>query len=323
MGEALSRFLPTRADIGGVIGAGGSGNTALVAQGMRALPIGLPKVLVSTVASGNVAPYVGPNDITMMYSVVDVAGLNRISRVVLANAAHALAGMMRGERAGGRGQARDRADHVRRDHALRRPGARAAGGALRLPGLPRDRDRRHVNGEAGRVRPGAGLHRQHHHRGLRPAHGRRLQRRPGPARRLRTLRIALCGLLRRAGHGQFRRHGDRAREISRQDLPRAQSQCHADAHDGGGEPGHGRMDRRQAQRLRRAGALPDPGEGGLADRRAGDALPRPGRRRGALRGAGTHGRGDRRTRRLVRLPLHINDADFAAALVESWHEIAP
>ena len=96
MGEALSRFLPTRADIGGMIGAGGSGNTALVAQGMRALPIGVPKVLVSTVASGNVAPYVGPNDITMMYSVVDVAGLNRISRVVLANAAHALAGMMRG-----------------------------------------------------------------------------------------------------------------------------------------------------------------------------------------------------------------------------------
>ena len=97
MGEALARFLPSRGDIGGVIGAGGSGNTALVSIGMQALPIGVPRVLVSTVASGNVAPYVGPNDITMMYSVVDIAGLNRISRVVLANAAHALAGMMRGE----------------------------------------------------------------------------------------------------------------------------------------------------------------------------------------------------------------------------------
>ena len=97
MGEALACFLPTRDDIGGVIGAGGSGNTALVSIGMQALPIGVPRVLVSTVASGNVAPYVGPNDITMMYSVVDIAGLNRISRVVLANAAHALAGMMRGE----------------------------------------------------------------------------------------------------------------------------------------------------------------------------------------------------------------------------------
>ena len=97
MGEALARFLPTRDDVGGVIGAGGSGNTALVSIGMQALSIGVPRVMVSTVASGNVAPYVGPNDITMMYSVVDVAGLNRISRVVLANAAHALAGMMRGE----------------------------------------------------------------------------------------------------------------------------------------------------------------------------------------------------------------------------------
>ena len=61
--------------------------------GMRALPIGLPKLMVSTVASGNVASYVGPSDICMMYSVTDVAGLNRISRTILANAAHAIAGM--------------------------------------------------------------------------------------------------------------------------------------------------------------------------------------------------------------------------------------
>ena len=78
-----------------MIGAGGSGNTALVAPAMRALPVGVPKVLVSTVASGNVAPYVGPADICMLYSVTDVQGLNRISRRVLGNAAHALAGMMR------------------------------------------------------------------------------------------------------------------------------------------------------------------------------------------------------------------------------------
>jgi len=62
---------------------------------MRTLPIGLPKLMVSTVASGNVAPYVGPNDITMMYSVVDVAGLNAISRKVIGNAANAAAGMAR------------------------------------------------------------------------------------------------------------------------------------------------------------------------------------------------------------------------------------
>jgi uncharacterized protein (UPF0261 family) len=93
MSLALARFISTRNDVAGFIGAGGSGGTALVAPAMRALPIGTPKVLVSTVASGNVAPYVGPSDITLMYSVTDVAGLNRISRVVLANAAHAVAGM--------------------------------------------------------------------------------------------------------------------------------------------------------------------------------------------------------------------------------------
>jgi uncharacterized protein (UPF0261 family) len=83
------------ASIGGIIGVGGSGGTAIVTPGMRALPVGRPKVMVSTVASGNVAPYVGPADIAMMYSVTDVAGLNRISRQVLGNAANAIAGMVR------------------------------------------------------------------------------------------------------------------------------------------------------------------------------------------------------------------------------------
>lgn len=84
-----------RDEIAGLIGIGGSGNTALVSPGMRELDIGVPKVMVSTVASGNVAPYVGPNDIAMMYSVVDVAGLNSISRRVLGNAANALAGAIK------------------------------------------------------------------------------------------------------------------------------------------------------------------------------------------------------------------------------------
>ena len=95
MAVAFERWLAARNDVGGVIGAGGSGNTSLAAPAMRALPVGLPKVLVSTVASGNVAPYVGPADIMMLHSVTDVQGLNRISRQVLGNAAHALAGMMR------------------------------------------------------------------------------------------------------------------------------------------------------------------------------------------------------------------------------------
>jgi len=93
MAQAFERFLLSRDDIAGVIGLGGSSGTALITRGMRALPIGLPKLMLSTVASGNVASYVGPSDICMMYSVTDVAGLNRISRTILANAAHAIAGM--------------------------------------------------------------------------------------------------------------------------------------------------------------------------------------------------------------------------------------
>ncbi len=94
MAEAFTRFMAKRRDVGGIISAGGSGGTALVTPAMRSLPVGIPKVMVSTVASGNVRQYVGPSDICMMYSVTDVAGINRISAKVLSNAAHALAGMI-------------------------------------------------------------------------------------------------------------------------------------------------------------------------------------------------------------------------------------
>ena len=92
------------------IGAlGGSGGTALATHAMRALPVGVPKLMVSTVASGETSPYVGSVDVTMMYSVVDVAGINRISTRIMANAARALVG--HGERrrcAARRGEAADR-----------------------------------------------------------------------------------------------------------------------------------------------------------------------------------------------------------------------
>jgi uncharacterized protein (UPF0261 family)/ABC-type branched-subunit amino acid transport system ATPase component len=94
MAVAFEEFVKRRRDLGGLISAGGSGGTALATRAMRGLPIGVPKVMVSTVASGDVKPYVGPSDICMMYSVTDVAGINRISERVLANAAHALAGMI-------------------------------------------------------------------------------------------------------------------------------------------------------------------------------------------------------------------------------------
>jgi uncharacterized protein (UPF0261 family)/ABC-type branched-subunit amino acid transport system ATPase component len=94
MAIAFERFMLGRRDVGGLISAGGSGGTALATQAMRALPVGCPKVMVSTMASGDTRPYVGPSDICMMYSVTDVQGINRISEKVLANAAHALAGMI-------------------------------------------------------------------------------------------------------------------------------------------------------------------------------------------------------------------------------------
>ena len=81
----------------GIVGIGGSAGTAISSSAMRALPIGVPKVLVSTVAAGDTRPYVGTKDITMMYSVVDIAGLNRISTRVLGNAAGAAIGMVETE----------------------------------------------------------------------------------------------------------------------------------------------------------------------------------------------------------------------------------
>lgn len=80
--------------IDGVISLGGGGGTAIATAAMRALPIGFPKLMLSTLASGNVAPYVGVKDIVMFPSVVDVAGLNRISRQLLARAAGAICGMV-------------------------------------------------------------------------------------------------------------------------------------------------------------------------------------------------------------------------------------
>jgi uncharacterized protein (UPF0261 family) len=80
----------------GVMGLGGSGGSTVVSGVLRSLPVGVPKLLVSTMASGNVRTFVGTSDITLVYSVTDVQGLNRVSRRVLANAAHAMAGMVTG-----------------------------------------------------------------------------------------------------------------------------------------------------------------------------------------------------------------------------------
>lgn len=94
---ALVPGLYAEGAISGVLGMGGGGGTTMITAAMRTLPVGVPKVMVSTMASGNTEPYVDVKDITMMYSVVDIAGLNPLSRRILANAAGAISGMVQQE----------------------------------------------------------------------------------------------------------------------------------------------------------------------------------------------------------------------------------
>jgi uncharacterized protein (UPF0261 family) len=97
MGRAAAKLLldlAARGQIHGIISLGGGGGTAIATAAMRALPIGFPKVMVSTLASGNTAHYVGTSDIAMFPAIVDVAGINRVSRTVFENAAGAICGMV-------------------------------------------------------------------------------------------------------------------------------------------------------------------------------------------------------------------------------------
>ena len=81
----------------GILALGGSGGSSIATRAMRALPVGVPKLMVSTLASGDTRPYVGAVDVTMMYSVVDISGVNRVSARIMANAAGAIAGMVGAE----------------------------------------------------------------------------------------------------------------------------------------------------------------------------------------------------------------------------------
>jgi uncharacterized protein (UPF0261 family)/ABC-type branched-subunit amino acid transport system ATPase component len=107
MADAFANWLRRQGNVAGIIAAGGSGGASLVAPGMRGLPIGVPKLIISSIASGDVGPYVGPADITMMYSVTDIQGLNSISRTVLANGANAMVGMVKARLNERAGKARD------------------------------------------------------------------------------------------------------------------------------------------------------------------------------------------------------------------------
>ncbi|CAG9427984.1 hypothetical protein NVI2019_PEGOAJLN_02823 [Providencia alcalifaciens] len=92
MAQAFSLYLAAQTDVAAILGLGGSGGTALITPAMQILPVGIPKLMVSTMASGDISGYIGASDISMMYSVTDVSGLNVISRKVLKNAANQIAG---------------------------------------------------------------------------------------------------------------------------------------------------------------------------------------------------------------------------------------
>jgi uncharacterized protein (UPF0261 family) len=105
---AIARELQAGGQVQGVLGLGGSAGTTIGTAAMRAMPFGVPKLMVSTLASGQTRPYVGERDIAMMYSVVDISGINRISRTVLTNAAMAMVGMVQGSGSQVQGSGRDR-----------------------------------------------------------------------------------------------------------------------------------------------------------------------------------------------------------------------
>lgn len=100
MSKALESFLKKAHEndvVAGAIGLGGSGGTSLISNALRSLPIGIPKLIVSTVASGQTEPYIGTSDLVLFPSIVDICGINSVSRVVLSNATAAFAGMVAGK----------------------------------------------------------------------------------------------------------------------------------------------------------------------------------------------------------------------------------
>ena len=217
MAQAFEAWVKRQTGVAGIISAGGSGGTAMVAPAMRALPIGVPKVLISTVASGNVSAYVGPSDIMMMYSVTDVQGLNSISRQVLANGAQAMAGMVKQRLAEARATPQRRVAEGLPAVGLTMFGVTTACVQQVTAQLKDEYDCLvfHATGIGGQsmeklveFAAAVGRDRRHHHRNLRPDDGRCVPRHRGPLRRHHSRAAALRRLGRRARHGELRRARD-------------------------------------------------------------------------------------------------------------------
>ena len=282
MAQAFEAWIKRQTGVAGIISAGGSGGTAMAAPAMRSLPIGVPKVLISTVASGNVQAYVGPSDIMMMYSVTDVQGLNSISRQVLANGAQAMAGMVRQRLAEARTAAQRHAAADLPAVGLTMFGVTTTCVQQVTAQLKGEYDCLvfHATGIGGQsmeklieLAAAVGRHRRHDHRNLRLVDGRRVPRHRGPLRRHHPCAAALRRLGRCARHGEFRRPRDGSRALQGPHALSPQSAGDADAHHRGGERAHGALDRRAAEPHGGPGALPAAGGGSLRARRAGPALP--------------------------------------------------
>ena len=232
----------------GILAAGGSGGTAIATNAMRALPVGVPKLMLSTMASGDTSTYVGSTDITMMASVTDIAGVNSISALILANAAAAMAGMVK--------KAPVSLDDQRPLIAATMFGvttpavtaARAGPRAPRLRGarVPLHRHRRKGDGEPGRCRILRRRSRSDDDRALRRVGRRCPHGRPRPVGSSCTDRCPPGGLTGRARHGELRspRHG--AGEVRGSDHVPAQPLGHPDANHGRGVGPARSSDRREA-----------------------------------------------------------------------------
>ena len=291
---------------------------------MRRLPIGVPKVMVSTVASGDVKPYVGPSDICMMYSVTDVAGINRISEKVLANAAHALAGMLAFSRSPAPSEAQSKPALGLTMFGLTTPCVQAVCKQLEAE---YDCLVFHATGTGGQSMEKladsgllAGVLDITTTEVADEIVGGVLT--AGPSRMDVFARAGdpLRRLVRRPGHGQLLGQAHRPCAIQGPEPARAQPERHADADDARRGGTHRPVHRRQAQSHGGSGALPDPRGRALGPRPPGRPVLGPGGEPGTVR---------RHRLELPRrdepeaaeAPHHINDPAFADALVATFNEI--
>ena len=288
MAQAFEAWIRRQTGIAGIIAAGGSGGTSMASPAMRALPIGVPKILISTVASGDVQAYVGPSDIMMMYSVTDVQGINSISRQVLSNGAQALAGMVKSRLAEARaiGQQRGVTNELPAI-GLTMFGVTTPCVQQVTQQLKGDYDclvfhATGIGGQSMEKLVDSGLLSgvidvtttevcDLLMGGIFPA----TEDRFGAMIRARQPYVGTVGALDMV---TFRAPRDGPGALQGPQLLPAQSAGDAHAYDGGGERAHGALDRRAAEPHGSPGALPAAGGGRLRARRAGPALPRSRRR---------------------------------------------